>query len=255
MTYAGFGKRFLAYFIDMVILNFIGWLFSLIIGVYSYLVLIIIQWIYFSLMESSEKQATLGKLLFEIIVTDIDGERLTFGRATARFFSKFLSYLSFFVGFFLATQTERSQALHDIIAGTLVIEKQTSLSYDTKQFTEPIKIYPNFETESGKPAVYGLNGENSGRVITVGEEGVIFGRDSSYCQVIFSHDAPGISRRHCKLSYDNDSGTFILVDIGSSYGTYLESGKKLKQGKAVKLRVGEKFYLTDPNNMFEVRVQ
>jgi uncharacterized RDD family membrane protein YckC len=80
-------------------------------------------WLYFSLMESSAYQATLGKRLVGIMVTDLSGQRIGFGRATARFFAKYLSQLILYIGFFMAGFTQRKQALHDLIASTLVVRK------------------------------------------------------------------------------------------------------------------------------------
>jgi uncharacterized RDD family membrane protein YckC len=81
-------------------------------------------WLYFALMESSAKQATLGKMLFGVRVTDLAGRRISFGRATARYFSKILSGLVFGLGFLMAAFTAKKQALHDFIAGTLVVREE-----------------------------------------------------------------------------------------------------------------------------------
>jgi uncharacterized RDD family membrane protein YckC len=80
-------------------------------------------WLYFGLMESSAKQGTLGKMAVGIKVTDLNGNRISFGRATGRFFSKILSGLILYVGYMMAGFTEKKQALHDMIAGTLVVVK------------------------------------------------------------------------------------------------------------------------------------
>lgn len=78
-------------------------------------------WLYFALMESSSMQATLGKKAMGLIVVDVDGQRITFGRATGRYFAKILSALILLIGYFMAGWTKRKQALHDMIASTLVI--------------------------------------------------------------------------------------------------------------------------------------
>ena len=77
-------------------------------------------WLYSAMMESSTRQATLGKMIFGMKVTDLEGRRLTFGRATARHFAKYLSALILFIGYIMAGFTEKKQALHDMIVGTLV---------------------------------------------------------------------------------------------------------------------------------------
>jgi uncharacterized RDD family membrane protein YckC len=82
-----------------------------------------VAWLYFALQESSRRQATLGKLLLGIRVTDLAGARIGFGRATGRHFAKYLSGVILMIGFVMAGLTRRKQALHDIIAGTLVVER------------------------------------------------------------------------------------------------------------------------------------
>jgi uncharacterized RDD family membrane protein YckC len=79
-------------------------------------------WLYFSLMESSAKQATLGKIIMSIKVVDSDGKRISFGKASGRFFGKILSGLILGLGFIMAGFTERKQALHDILANCLVVD-------------------------------------------------------------------------------------------------------------------------------------
>ena len=83
----------------------------------------IMRWLYFAIMESSSKQATLGKMSLRLQVTDMDGNRITFLRATGRHFGKIISALIFLVGFIMAGFTEKKQALHDMMAGCLVYRK------------------------------------------------------------------------------------------------------------------------------------
>jgi uncharacterized RDD family membrane protein YckC len=79
--------------------------------------------LYFALFESSPLQATPGKLALGLIVTDLNGERISFWKALGRNLAKGLSYLSCYIGFLLAAFTEDKQALHDIVASCLVVRK------------------------------------------------------------------------------------------------------------------------------------
>jgi uncharacterized RDD family membrane protein YckC len=83
--------------------------------------LITARWLYFALLESSPWQATVGKKVLGIRVTGMDGQRIGFWRATGRYFGKFISALILCIGFMMAGWTKRKQALHDMIAGTLVV--------------------------------------------------------------------------------------------------------------------------------------
>lgn len=89
-----------------------------------YVLTIIGSWLYFALMESSAKQATVGKMALGIKVTNEYGERISFGNATGRFFGKIVSGIILYIGFIMAAFTEKKQALHDIIAKTLVVRQQ-----------------------------------------------------------------------------------------------------------------------------------
>ncbi len=86
------------------------------------LISIVLTWLYSALMESSSKKATLGKMALGLIVTDSQGNKITFARASGRFFAKILSGLILNIGFIMAAFTQKKQALHDIIADTLVLE-------------------------------------------------------------------------------------------------------------------------------------
>jgi uncharacterized RDD family membrane protein YckC len=83
----------------------------------------LVMWSYYAGMESSPLRATLGKLALGIRVTAIDGSRLSYGRATGRFFGRLVSGAILGIGYLMAGFTARKQALHDLMAGTLVVQK------------------------------------------------------------------------------------------------------------------------------------
>lgn len=80
------------------------------------------SWLYYAYCESSEWQATPGKKVLNLIVTDLSGNRISFARASGRFFAKMISGLiPFAIGYIMAGFTEKKQALHDMIASCLVL--------------------------------------------------------------------------------------------------------------------------------------
>ncbi len=81
-------------------------------------------WIYYAMFEASSWQATPGKRVMKLYVTDLNGQRLTFARAAVRNLAKILSSLTLLVGYFVAAVTEKKQALHDILTGCLVLRKR-----------------------------------------------------------------------------------------------------------------------------------
>ncbi len=80
-----------------------------------------ISWLYEALMTSSARGATLGKMAVGLRVVTDQGERLTFARATGRFFGKFVSAIILGIGFIMVAFTDRKRGLHDMMAGTLVV--------------------------------------------------------------------------------------------------------------------------------------
>jgi len=85
---------------------------------------LLLKWLYYAYLESGEKQGTWGKMMLGIYVTDLSGQRVTFGRASGRFFAKMVSGLvPLWIGYIMAGFTERRQALHDMIASCLVLRR------------------------------------------------------------------------------------------------------------------------------------
>lgn len=148
MRFAGFWIRFVAWFIDTVVMWVAGLiiLFPLTLPYYRELLdflqytdwsaeslaampqgsplgslaSIVLAWLYGSLLESSRWQATLGKMAVGIRVTDYQGRRISFARATGRHFAKWVSALICGIGYLMVAFTERKQGLHDMIAQTYV---------------------------------------------------------------------------------------------------------------------------------------
>jgi len=149
--YAGFWRRVAAYLIDSIIISF-PFVFFIILfaaaggflsrgapdlaGAPSPAIVLLqmgimllallsflVGWLYEAFFVSSKSQATPGKMALGIIVTDLAGNRLSFGRASGRFFAKILSSMTFNIGYLMAGFTQKKQALHDMVAGTLVVKR------------------------------------------------------------------------------------------------------------------------------------
>ncbi len=150
--YGGFWRRFLAFLIDSAILGTGSYIVGLVIGgvfgittagimagagldestaetigvgtfwiIYN-IATVCVYWLYYALYESSSRQATIGKMALGLKVTDLNGRRISFARASGRYWGKVLSALLLFIGFIMAGFTKKKQALHDIMAGTLVLK-------------------------------------------------------------------------------------------------------------------------------------
>src|SRR5687767_12119244 len=141
-AYAGFWKRFAAFILDYVIVVVLAMMAGAVIGlIYGVgagaptddaasglggIAAFLVWWLYYALMESSGTQATLGKMALGIKVVDQQGNAVSFGRATGRHLAKFLSGMILMIGYLMAGFTSRKQALHDIIAGCLVVNRGAS---------------------------------------------------------------------------------------------------------------------------------
>ena len=136
--YGGFWRRLVAYFIDYLVLIPVVALFSipLIISIYDgtagenptdvlllLLTLYLVRPLYFTILEASAKQATLGKMMVRLIVTDADGNRISFGRAAGRNYARIISEYFFYVGYIIIAFNKKKQGLHDLLASTIIIKK------------------------------------------------------------------------------------------------------------------------------------
>lgn len=147
--YSGFGRRFLAFWIDRIILSGIIYLICIAINIpsneayiysginpykfygnasnanalYVWIFVILLPWLYYAVFESSILKATPGKIVLGMKVTDINEKGISFGTASIRYFGKFLSAAIFGIGFIMAAFTQKKQALHDTLAKTVVVNK------------------------------------------------------------------------------------------------------------------------------------
>jgi uncharacterized RDD family membrane protein YckC len=148
IVFATFAQRFAAAFVDGIILNVLGVGAGIAVGIIgaslagtdlegtiilseeeastinnvASTVFAVVWWLYCALQESSAAQATLGKRAVGLSVTDLSGGRISFGRATGRHFGKWLSFILVGAGYLMQPFTAKKQALHDILAGTLVVK-------------------------------------------------------------------------------------------------------------------------------------
>lgn len=138
VVYSGFWRRFAAFLIDMIIVGLVILILSMAMGfsvgiggvggpgmsILGILIAVAAPWLYWAGMESSKHQATIGKMALGMAVTDQFNNRMTFLRASARYYGKILSSMTLLVGFIMAGFTQRKQALHDMLAGTLVVNAE-----------------------------------------------------------------------------------------------------------------------------------
>lgn len=127
-SYSDISRRLIASMIDTSVIIFLFMFVELITETLDealfYILFILTIWAYFVLQESSTLKSTVGKQAVNIIVTDLNGNRISFTQATKRFILKILAVIPFFAGFLLILITSKKQAFHDIVAKTVVFVQE-----------------------------------------------------------------------------------------------------------------------------------
>jgi uncharacterized RDD family membrane protein YckC len=165
IVYAGFWKRFAAYFIDSILVGIVTWIVQMIVmagffgvgaglssrgdpgamiagaglaGILFGMVLLplAMQAAYFAWMHASARQATLGKMAVGIKVTGDDGQAISFARGIGRYFAGIISSLTLCIGYIMAGFTDRKRALHDMVASTLVVDQWAFTAHPERQRRE-----------------------------------------------------------------------------------------------------------------------
>ncbi len=139
--YASVWKRFFAFLIDAAVFAVIFWILSqMLSGATAPLVLLVIIWLYYALLESSPLQASVGKIIMNIKVVDRRGRRLTFWQATERILSKLITNITFYFGFFIAAFDKKKRTLHDRVSHSAVIAKNAEFDPDLEDETEEASL-------------------------------------------------------------------------------------------------------------------
>ncbi len=247
--YAGFLRRFTAWLVDCVVLYIPltvvpvalidgpvpGWLADL--GLWS---------VYKIGLESSRLQATLGKKALGIKVTDLEGNRLTLGRAATRCFASVVSAIIAGIGFLMAAFTPRTQALHDMMAGTLVVRaKATPEEVRAGSGTMPLTfgVVVGIVVIVGAPVLSGYlalealkDMRNGGRIAIALEEGRAHRAEAEEAISRFRGGGPAT----VPLTVGSPNVSKVTVDAArSTISVYLEPSKSdggvIREGSAVQL--------------------
>jgi len=126
--YSGISRRLIASIIDIFVIILLFMFLELITETLDetsfYILFVLTMWAYFVFQESSTLKSTVGKQAVNIIITDLNGNRISFTQATNRFILKILSIIPFFAGLLLILFTSKKQAFHDIVAKTVVFVQE-----------------------------------------------------------------------------------------------------------------------------------
>lgn len=265
MQYATKAARMGAFIIDSILLLLIKWLcFVISIGL-GWLSFFLLGPLYHGILGGSSMHGSIGKYLMAIVVVDENGQPLDYGKSFTRAIVRLLSGLIVGTGFLIGLFDEEGKTLHDRIACTRVVTKDSlgrpAMAYGNRgvqqNISQPASMRqaPPVQVNLGmQPKLVGVAGRFAGQAFLIGPQGMLMGRDQNACDFRFDNSSNGISRMHCKVEYNPQTGMFILYDLGSSYGTFLGNGMRVPQGQPMALRAGDQFYLADRNCMFMVNL-
>ena len=257
MKYAGFWIRALASFLDgivflLAIVPLIGFLKLGWASFYNdvtaagiaFVAWSIAGWPYHAFFECGSWQATPGKRLLGLRVTDVGGNRIGFGRASGRYFAKIISaFPTLCIGFLMSGITQKKQGLHDKLVDTLVLygapDKVSVFGPDDPQYATPLSqpSFPSGSNESNQWVMSGFDAEGYAVYLSFNpdnpkliRDGMVIGRDSKSADLVMNDSS--VSRRHARLFRKN--GALVLEDLQSANGTVV-NGRPLKAGMTVEL--------------------
>ncbi|MEK4508489.1 RDD family protein [Paenibacillus sp. FSL K6-2524] len=122
--FVGFWVRLLAFLIDCVILEILTWF-----SPFNWVAEWILSFLYFTLLPCTAWQGTVGKLILSVKIVDEEGEKISYLRSIGRYLARFISAIILCIGFIMIAFNEKKRGLHDLMAGTYVIKKESKL-YD-----------------------------------------------------------------------------------------------------------------------------
>lgn len=103
--------------------------------------------------------------------------------------------------------------------------------------------------------VRSMSAQHRGARTALSDRAIVIGRSRNDCALVYQDDTPGVSSRHCSLAWNGQSGEFILIDLGSTYGTFLQNGQKLNAGVEYRLRPGDSFWLGEESNVLVLELE
>lgn len=161
------------------------------------------------------------------------------------------------------------QKAQEIVAALKVNQRPPSIQHEQQVVAstpakEPAtRIRPNYQqtvSTTSKSRGYtamkwfisGLSGPLTGKNVELTTAPLIIGRDPEQSNLIIPPPNQIISKQHCSIKLDNESGKIIIEDLGSTNGTFLSGGQKLAAGRSYFLENGDRFYLVEPDILFEL---
>lgn len=112
---------------------------------------------------------------------------------------------------------------------------------------------PGNQKAKGTPILRSMAPQHGGMVVQLHGQPVQIGRDGAVCRLVYQDGTPGVSGRHCQVSFEQ--GQFVLTDLNSTYGTFLSNGQRVAPNSPVTLPPKSSFYLGDADNTVYVDLE
>lgn len=136
----------------------------------------------------------------------------------------------------------------------IVILSKKKKGGSAKQGKDAEKTQTAQSQSQQRPYIRSMAAQHNGLSLVVGAAPILIGRDPATCKLVYLDGTVGVSGRHCSVSYDAETGEFIVLDLRSTYGTFLLGGQKLDANVPYRLKPGEGFYVGDRANAIRVEL-
>ena len=153
-----------------------------------------------------------------------------------------------FIGFFRALNMQEGQQVQAPVQQVQVKQPVQSVSVSAPaKNPEPVKAQK-------MAAIRSMSPQHNGMMVAIHSAPITIGRDPSVCKLIYSPNTVGISGKHCTISFDESEGDFIVTDLNSSYGTYINGSQRIQPGVPTRIKPGTSLCIGDPGNVVKLEL-
>ena len=141
-----------------------------------------------------------------------------------------------------------------VAAGVVVLMKKKGQKPATANAPAKANAPAGNAQKARGPVAHSLAPQHNGLIVSVSQTPIMVGRDRASCAIVYAEGTAGVSGRHCTIAFDLSVQSFMVTDIGSSYGTFLMNGQRLQPNVPCRLKVGDSFYVGDRANVIRLEL-
>lgn len=139
------------------------------------------------------------------------------------------------------------------VALTLMLSKGKTAAANGKNYRMPdSNIGYTVAAGNSQIVIKGISGVYRGTEFELSDS-IVFGRDSKSCNIVFPVDTEGVSGCHCRLSLRGSK--VYIMDMGSSYGTFINGSIRANRNTDTEIRVGDTFSLGGEREQFMIKLK